>query len=218
MQEMRWAAAILMTVLLIFGVVTASGIWLQHERDMRNARLSWPTVQGTVTYSRQIIADDAEPDSESTGMQIRVKYRYEVDGASYSGAQDWWRISSQGGNPYVRGDRVTVFYDPKMHEKGVIAPEQDSHWWQLLFICLPVLGIPAGCTAIWSWATRRILKGAVGIGGFVAACLALYALGLITGIPFFVFFWCIPFAGAGVWKVAQSIRKKRRGNSTAQTA
>ena len=214
---MRWAAAILMTALLIFGVVRVSGIWLQRERDVRNARSSWPSVQGTVTYSREVIADDAEPDSESTGMQVTVRFSYAVDGRNYSAMQEWWKISSSGEKGYMRGDAVTVYYDPASPSNGVVAPEQDSHWWQLSMICIPVLGISVGCTAIWSWATRRILKWAVWIVGFTAACLGLYALGLLVGIPFFVFFWGIPFVGAGVWKIVQTFRKRRSCNVAGQT-
>lgn len=209
---MRWAAAILMTALLIFGVVRVSGISLQRERDMRNARSSWPSVQGTVAYSREVIADDAEPDSESTGMQVTVRFSYAVDGRNYSAVQEWWKISSSGEKGYMRGDAVTVYYDPASPSNGVVAPEQDSHWWQLSLICIPVLGISVGCTAIWSWATRRIPKGAAWLIGLVVACLGLYALGLVVGIPFFVFFWGIPFVGAGVWKIVQTIRKRRSCN------
>ncbi len=209
--------AIVMTAILVWGVVWASSSWLQRQRDMRNARPSWPTAQGTVISSREVIADDAEPDSESTGMQVTVRFRYDVGGQSYSGSQEWWQISSAGGKNYARGSAVTVYYNPTNPQQAVVSPEQDSHWWQLSMICIPVLGVSIGCTAIWSWAARRVLKGAVGLVSFIVACLGLYALGLAVGIPFFVFFWGIPLAGVGIWKIVETVRKRRSRRLAGQT-
>jgi hypothetical protein len=211
---MRWFMALVMTALLIWGVVGVSETWLQRQREMRNARSAWPTVEGTVTYSRTVIADDAEPDPDSMGVQVTVRFAYCVDGVNYAGSQEWWDIETPQSAGYGRGGPVTVYYDPTRPGRSAIRPEQDSHWWQLSMLSIPLLGLALGGTVILSWAAGRLLRWAVIVGAFIVGFLALYCVAVVSGIPFAVLFYGLPFAAAGAVWISSRVRRRLHRRSS----
>jgi len=107
-------AAILVSVLLIFGLVLG-GFGLYRYRKGRESA-AWPTVRGKVVYSH------AEPHKVETGHHYRpaVKYTYTVSGKAYTGkaitASDEYQKTLGGANDILReypvGSDVSVAYNP----------------------------------------------------------------------------------------------------------
>jgi hypothetical protein len=90
------------------------------------ASYQWPATDGTVVT---LVPKSWQNDEGRTKYYGRVLYKYEVEGKSYTsdltGFFPGWKRDDEATaladvSQYRRGDKVTVFYDPKHPGVGVI--------------------------------------------------------------------------------------------------
>ena len=116
-------AVALLVLLAAFSLAVAGrDLW----RDRASSR--WPTVPGRITE----VGVEKRRLHRRTVFVCRVAFRYVVDGAEYRSTQasfdDYWGMGPSEAaaatlaTRYPEGKTVTVHYDPRQPERGVLEP------------------------------------------------------------------------------------------------
>jgi hypothetical protein len=180
---MRWLIAFILSILLIAGATYLHSTLTQYRQEVINAQRYWPSTNGKIRDTRVDIAD---------GVLLTIDFDYRVDGMNLRGMQT---VDADPAT-YYRGERIKVYYDPKNFRDAVIRPFSDDRWWQLLVFILPVFSFLTMSTILWSWAVGHILGWVVGVGVCMLIVAGLYAVSLMSGIPFtiliIVSIWILP--------------------------
>jgi hypothetical protein len=128
--------------LFIFGLAAFILSMLAIRRA--KASKSWPTTEGTITGTELESAYD--DDGDLSGYTPRVYYDYTIDGRTYSSGT--YGISTGKMNqaraeqviaPFLAGQKVRVFYNPKNQHDAVINTDFNRTIYILLVISV-VLG------------------------------------------------------------------------------
>jgi hypothetical protein len=133
-------------------------------RNLATARESnsWPTVRGTITASRVVRNVEHYTDSDHhrrtrVVYHPQVRYRYAVDGQTFSGSRvtmgDYSSSSKRRARKicvhYPAGSSCKVFYDPDQPESavlkagmsfGTILPPVMGVLFALIGVAIPILG------------------------------------------------------------------------------
>jgi len=112
----------MVVILLVFGLIIG-GVGL-YRYNLGKKSASWPAVKGKMTYARAV---STKVDNKNE-YRLSVKYRYIVDGKSYTGE----RITASDQNQKTRsrannvlkkypvGGEVSVYYNPARPGSSVL--------------------------------------------------------------------------------------------------
>ena len=126
-----------------------------------NDSLNWPTVSGTVIEATATPVAGARTGG---GWQVRVEYRYELDGQVYSSDRLFYTRRLGGRTEqmardelvhYVPGGAVLVHYHPERPERAVLNPGADTRAFFGLVVGFGLLGIGA---TFWMVPTRSVRR------------------------------------------------------------
>ncbi|NPD22518.1 DUF3592 domain-containing protein [Corallococcus exiguus] len=111
---------------------------------------SWPTVQGTITWSEVETARS----NKSTTYRLKLAYTYSVDGQSHEGGKRRLYAWSTGDlepvealvTRYPVGATIPVYYRPAQPSEAVLQPGPGSaELFMLMFL------LPFNLLTIWTW-------------------------------------------------------------------
>ena len=109
-------------VLLVFGLIIG-GVGL-YRYNLGKKSAAWPAVKGKMTYARAVPATV----NKKQEYRLSVKYRYTVDGKSYTGervtASDNYQKTRSLANDVLKkypvGGEVSVYYNPADPRSSVL--------------------------------------------------------------------------------------------------
>jgi len=122
LKSKKSSPVIMVVVLLAFGLIIG-GVGL-HRYNLGKKSASWPAVKGKMTFARAV------PTTGNTSKEYRlsVKYKYTVDGKSYTGervtaSDNYQKTRSLAMNvlkKYPVGGEVSVYYSPDNPASSVL--------------------------------------------------------------------------------------------------
>ena len=113
--------------------------------DNAKSSVSWPTTQGIIQESRV----ENHIRNKKKVYNSYVKYTYSVDNKNYTSSTVYFGDNHHSTNSngaykivkrYPKGTKVTVSYDPKIHQKSVLEPGAKANSYMVFAIGLIFLG------------------------------------------------------------------------------